>query len=187
MRNYLLTSPKTQSFTQFWGHLAPTFVKRGKIDIKAHVTTAAISGESSPGAHRESMSCNSQKCQNKIDIQAAEITNMWSELKRAKDENEKLRQAFDPSSIAQVTNKAVNSLQTKPDRSSSGVARSLPYEAKPCNGKPRPFQLSPGADGTFDWDSTCLYCKDMGHRKDICIWLNCKLACKLQMIKVIVG
>ena len=59
--NYLLTSPKAQSFTQFWGQLTLTFGKRGKKETKAHVTTAAISGESSPGAHWESMSHNSQK------------------------------------------------------------------------------------------------------------------------------
>ena len=58
-RNYLLTSPKEQSFTQFGGQLALTSGKRGKEDTKAHVTAAAISSESSPGANRESMSSNS--------------------------------------------------------------------------------------------------------------------------------
>ena len=115
-----------------------------KKDTKAHVTTAAISGESLPDAHRESMSHNSQKCQNKIDIQAAETTNMQSELKRAQNENERCRQAFDSSCIAHITSKAVNNLQTKPDRSSSGVAKSPSYAAKPYNGKPRPSWLSPG-------------------------------------------
>ena len=63
---------------------------------------------------------------------------MQPELKRAQNENDKLRWAFDPSSIAQVISKAVNSLQTKPDRSSSGVAKSPSYAAKSYNGKPRP-------------------------------------------------
>ena len=49
----MLTSPKTQSVTQFWGKFALTFGKRGKKDTKVNVPTAAISGESSPGAHRE--------------------------------------------------------------------------------------------------------------------------------------
>ena len=58
-RNYLLTSPKKQSFTPFWRHFALTFRKRGKNDTKAHVRTAAISGESSSGAGREPMCHNS--------------------------------------------------------------------------------------------------------------------------------
>ena len=45
-RNCLLTSSNTQGFTQFRGQLALTFGKRGKKDSKAHITTAAISGES---------------------------------------------------------------------------------------------------------------------------------------------
>ena len=44
------------------------------------------------------MSHNSQKHQNKMDIQALEITNMQTKLKKAQEENEKLRWAFDPSS-----------------------------------------------------------------------------------------
>ena len=112
---------------------------------------------------------------------------MQSELKRAQNENERLRQAFDPSSIAQIISKAVDSLQTKYDRSGSGIAKSPSYAAKPYNGKPRPSQLFPGADGTLDSDSTCNHYKDTGHRKNNCIWLNCKLAHKLQMTKGIVA
>ena len=52
-RNYLLTSPKEQSFIQLQGQLALAFGKRDKKDTKAHVTTAAISSESSPGVNRD--------------------------------------------------------------------------------------------------------------------------------------
>ena len=102
-------------------------------------------------------------------------------------QNERLRWAFDPSSIAQVISKDVYSLQTRSDRSNSSVAMSPSYAAKPYNGKPRPAQLSPRADGTLDSDSTCYYCKDTGHRKNNCIQLNCKLAHELQMMKGIVS
>ena len=157
------------------GTTCPHFGKRGKKDNKAHVTTAAISGESSPGAHRDSMSHSSQKCQNKSDIQAA--------LKRAQDENEKCKWVLDPSSIAEVIIKDVNSFQTKPDKSSSGVAKSLSYAGRPYMGKPRPSQLSPGADDILDSGSTCFYFKDMGHRKDNCSQSNHKLAHELQLTK----
>ena len=73
--NYLFTSLKMQSFTQFQGQLALTFGKRGKKDSETHITTAAISFESSCGVHWEPIYGNSQKHQNKTDIQAAE--NNW--------------------------------------------------------------------------------------------------------------
>ena len=91
------------------------------------------------------------------------------------------------SSIVQAISKAVNSSQTKPDRSSSSVAKSPSYAAKPYTGKTRLSRLSPRGDGTFDSGATCYYCKDMGHRKDNCIQLNHKLACELQMTKGIVA
>ena len=112
---------------------------------------------------------------------------MQSEFKGAQNENDKLRWAIDPSSIAQVISKAVDSFQTMSDRSNSSVAKSPSYAAKPYNGKPRPSQLSAGADGTLDPESTCYYWKDTGHRKNNGIWLNCKLAWELQMTKGIVA
>ena len=98
-----------------------------------------------------------------------------------------LGQTFDPSSIDQIISKAVNSLQTKPNSSSSGVGRSPCYVGKPYNDNPRPSQLPFGAGGNLDSGSTCFYYKDMGHRKENCIHLNCKLAHKLQMTKGIVA
>ena len=175
-----------QTFTQFQGQLALTFGKRCKKDTKMHVTTAAISGESSPGAQKDPMSCNSRKHQNTIDIQAVEITSMQANLKKAQEENKKPRWVFDPSSIAQVICKAVNSLQTKPDRSSSGMVWSPSHAGKPYHGKQRPPQLHPGADSTLNPDMTCFYYKDTGHRLDNCIQMNCKLGHKLQMTKGIV-
>ena len=58
-RNYLLTSPKEQSFTPFWSQLSLAFRKSDKKDTKAHVRTAAISGESSPDAGIDPMCHNS--------------------------------------------------------------------------------------------------------------------------------
>ena len=39
-------------------------------------------------------------------------------------------------------------------------------------GRPRQPQLACGADGTLQPSVTCNYCKDTGHFKDNCVWLN---------------
>ena len=43
-------------------------------------------------------------------------------------------------------------------------------------GRPRPPQLAHGADGMLLPSVTCNYCKDTGHFKDSCVWLNNKIA-----------
>ena len=57
----LVNLSQSTEFQPILGITCLTFGKRGKKDIKAHVKIAAISGESSPGAHRESMTQNAQK------------------------------------------------------------------------------------------------------------------------------
>ena len=41
-------------------------------------------------------------------------------------------------------------------------------------------QLAHGADGMLQPSVTCFYCKDTGHIKNNSVWLNNKIACKLQ-------
>ena len=51
-------------------------------------------------------------------------------------------------------------------------------------GRPRPPQLAHGADGTLLPSVTCNYCKDTGHFKDNCVWLNNKIAQELAQEQV---
>ena len=153
-----------QSFTQFCEQLALTFGKRDKQDTQTHLMTIGISHKTLPNAPREPMSHNSRKCQNKIDTQTSEITDMLTELNKTEEENETLCWAFDLLSIAQVIHKAATSLQAKPNKSSSGVAKSSSYTGKPYNGELRPSQLSPDTDHTLDPDVACHFCKDTDHR-----------------------
>ena len=74
-----LSSPHSESFTQFW---ALMFNSWGKQHAKAIVTTAAVdSGD------QEYLSHNSRQRQAKIHAQAAEITSMKTELNKALQEN----------------------------------------------------------------------------------------------------
>ena len=46
-------------------------------------------------------------------------------------------------------------------------------------GRPRPSQLAHGANRMLLPSVTCNYCKDTGHFKDNCVWLNNKIICEL--------
>ena len=88
-RGQCLSSPDSESFTQFRGRLALMFNSRGKQHVRANVTTAAVeSGDS------EHLSHNSRQRQNKIDAQAAEIAQMKTELNKALQENKQLKSLF---------------------------------------------------------------------------------------------
>ena len=74
--------------------------------------------------------------------------------------------------------KAVEAMtvQSCPPSSSKGTQ----YQgASSFIGRPRPPQLAHGADGTLLPSVTCNYCKDTGHFKDNCVWLNNKLSQEL--------
>ena len=104
-RGQCLSSPDSESFTQFRGRLALMFNSRGKQHVRANVTTAAVeSGDS------EHLSCNSRQRQNKIDAQAAEIAQMKTELNKALQENKQLKSLFSPDKIVEAMTKAVSSM-----------------------------------------------------------------------------
>ena len=46
-------------------------------------------------------------------------------------------------------------------------------------GRLRQPQLACGANGTLQLDITCFYCKDTGHIKNNCVWLNNKIVQEL--------
>ena len=169
-RGQCLSSPDSESFTQFRGRLALMFNSQGKQHTRANITTTAVeSGDT------EHLSCNSRQGQNKIDAQAAEIAHMKTELNKALQENEQLKSLFSPDKVVEAMTKAVGAMtvQSHPPSSPKGTQ----YQgASSFIGRPRPPQLAHGADGTLLPSMTRNYCKDTGHFKDNCVQLNNKLA-----------
>ena len=151
------------------------FNSRGKQQQHARATVSATAVESGDVEH---LSCNSRQRQSKIDAQAAEIAQMKTELNKALQENKQLKNLFSQDKMVEAMTKAVSSMtvQSCPSLSSKGTQ----YQgASSFIGRPRPPQLARGADGTLLPSITCNYCKDTGHFKDNCVWLNNKIAWEL--------
>ena len=102
-RGQCLSSPDSESFTQFRGRLALMFNSRGKQHARANVTTTAVESRD-----QEHLSCNARKRQEKIDAQAVEIANMKAELKKALQENKQLKCLFSPDKMVEAMTKAVS-------------------------------------------------------------------------------
>ena len=173
-RGQCLSSPDSESFTQFRGRLALMFNSRGKQQC-ARVTVSATAVESGDVEH---LSRNSRQRQSKIDAQAAEIAQMKTELNKALQENKQLKNLFSQDKMVEAMTKAVSSMtvQSRPSLSSKGTQ----YQgASSFIGRHRPPQLACGADGTLLPSITCNYCKDTGHFKDNCVRLNNKIAREL--------
>ena len=166
-RGQCLSSPDSESFTQFRGRLALMFNSQGKQQCaRANVTSAAVeSGDS------EHLSCNSRQRQNKIDAQAAEIAHMKTELNKALQENKQLKNLFSPDKMVEAMTKAVRAMTMQGHLTST--SKGTQYQgASSFIGRPRPPQLACGANGTLLPSMTCNYCKDTRHFKDNCVWLN---------------
>ena len=154
------------------------FHSQGKQSAKANISTAAVESED-----QERQSHNSRQRQAKIDAQAAEIANMKAELNNALQENKQLESLFSPKKMVEVMTKAVSTMtmQSCPSSSSKGTQ----YQgASSFIGRPRPPQLTHGADGTLLPSVTCNYYKDTRHSKDNCVQLNNKIACELAQEQV---
>ena len=163
-RGQCLSSPDSESFTQFRGRLALMFNSQGKHQhARANVSSTAV--ESGDSKH---LSHNSRQRQVKIDAQAAEIAQMKTELNKALKENQQLKNMFSPDKVVEAMTKVVRAMtmQSHPSSSSKGTQ----YQgASSFIGRPRPPQLAHGADGTLLPSITCNYCKDTGHFKDNCV------------------
>ena len=125
-RGQCLSSPDSESFTQFRGRLALMFNSWGKQRVRANVTTAAVeSGDS------EHLSRNSRQRQNKINAQAAEIAQMKTELNKALQENKQLKSLFSPDKVVEAMTKVVGAMtvQSRPPSTSKGTQyhRSLKF------------------------------------------------------------
>ena len=156
------------------GRLALMFNSRGKQQC-ARATVSATAVECGDVEH---LSRNSRQRQSKIDAQAAEIAQMKTELNKALQENKQLKNLFSQDKMVEAMTKAVSSMtvQSRPSLSSKGTQ----YQgASSFIGRPRPPQLARGANGTLLPSITCNYCKDTGHFKDNCVWLNNKIAREL--------
>ena len=104
-RGQCLSSPDSESFTQFRGRLALMFNSQGKQCAKANITTTAVeSGD------QEHLSHNSRQRQAKIDAQAAEIANMKAKLNKALQENKQLKSLFSPDKMVEAMTKAVSAM-----------------------------------------------------------------------------
>ena len=164
-RGQCLSSPDSESFTQFRGRLALMFNSRRKQQQHARANVSSTAVESGDSEH---LSRNSRQRQNKIDAQAAEIAQMKTELNKALKENQQLKNMFSPDKVVEAMTKAVGAMtmQSCPSSSSKGTQ----YQgALSFIGRPRLPQLARGADGTLLPSITCNYCKDTGHFKDNCV------------------
>ena len=174
-RGQCLSSPDSESFTQFRGRLALMFNRWGKQQQCARATVSTTAVESGDVEH---LSRNSRQRQSKIDAQAAEIAQMKTELNKALQENKQLKNLFSQDKMVEAMTKAVSSMtmQGCPSLSSKGTQ----YQgASSFIGRHRPPQLAHGVDGTLLPSITCNYCKDTGHFKDNCVQLNNKIAQEL--------
>ena len=174
-RGQCLSSPDSESFTQFRGRLALIFNSQGKQQQRARANVSSTAVESGDSEH---LSHNSRQRQNKINAQAAEITQMKTELNKALKENQQLKNMFSPDKVVEAMAKAIGAMtvQSCPSSSSKGTQ----YQgASSFIGRPRLPQLACGADGTLLPSITCNYCKDTGNFKDNCVQLNNKIAWEL--------
>ena len=167
----LQTSDPSETFTQFRGHLAPTFgscSRLGKVSSQttAIETTASMISEVS---REPKLLKNSQQRQNKIDQQAAKISSLEAL-------NQKLAQLLEPKFLVETIAKAVASnLNINMDKKSQ-QGETSGYTSRPYLGKPRPLKLALGIDGSLNPELSCWYCKDTSHLKENCIKLNRRLA-----------
>ena len=61
------------------------------------------------------------------------------------------------------------------------------YTGKPYLGRPRPWKLALGNDGSLNPELSCQYCKDTGHLKENCIKVNRRLALENKQPEQLLG
>ena len=176
-RSMLQSSEHSESFTQFWGHLAMMFGGRSRSG-KTSSHTAAIE-TSSYVISEEAGECkllkNSRQRQRKIEQQASQISSLEAQ-------NRKLGQLLEPKFLVETITRAVasNLNMGKPNTTESSPSG---FISKPYLGRPCPSQLAPGVDGSLDPSLTCRYCKDTRHLKENYVKLTQCLAWNKQEAK----
>ena len=163
-----LSSPDSKSFTQFQGWLVLMFNSRGKC-VKADVSSSAVVC----GDTEEHLSHNSRRQQSKIKAQGDVITAVKTELNKTLEENNKLKCLFSPEKMVEAMSKVVSAMTMQGHPEASKATQD--QGASNYIGRLRQPQLACGADETLQPDIICFYCKDTGHVKNNCVWLNNKI------------
>ena len=137
-RSMLQSSGDSETFTQFWGHLAMTFGGRSKSG-KTSSHTAAIETSSYvilEEAGERKLSKNSRQRQRRIEQQASQISSLEAQ-------NKKLGQLLEPKFLVETITRAVasNLNMGKPNTTESSPSG---FTSKPYLGRPHPSQLAPG-------------------------------------------
>ena len=176
-RSMLQSSGDSETFTQFWGHLAMMFGGRSKLG-KTSSHTAAIETSSyviSKEAGECRLSKNYRQRQRKIEQQASQISSLQAQ-------NKKLGQLLEPKFLVETTTRAVASNLNVSKSNTTGSSPSG-FTSKLYLGRPHPSQLAPCVDGSLDPSLTCRYCKDTRHLKENCVKLTRCLAWNQQEAK----
>ena len=148
------------------------FNSRGR-HAKTNVSSSAVDC----GDTEEHLSHNSRRWQSKTNAPAVEITAVKTELNKVLEENKKLKSLFSPEKMVEGMSKAVSAMTMQGCLKTS---KGTQYQgASNYVGRSRQPQLAFGANGTLQPDSTCFYCKDTGHIKNNCVWLNNKIVQEL--------
>ena len=130
------------------------------------------------GDVKDHFSYSSRKRQSMINAQAAKITTVKAELNKALEENRKLKDLFSTDKMVEAMTKAVKDMTMQ---SGPKTSKGTQYQgASNYIGRQRQPQLAHGANGMIQPDVICFYCKDTGHYKNNCVWLNNKIAHTLQ-------
>ena len=107
---------------------------------------------------------------------------MHIKLGKVEAESQRFREMLNPKNIAKAITLGVSYMHQKQSAANQPKSTSLAgqdttgFVSKPFLGKPRPLQLSPGADRFHNPKSFCWYFKDICHVKENCICLSRKPA-----------
>ena len=148
-RGQFLDSTDSESFIQFRGYLAMMFGSSGRIAKAVYTAYAAMNSEEISGNTLQDwhLSHNSQKHQNKINAQATKTVLVTLELDKALQENEKLKNLFNPNQLVEAMTKVVSTMmvkehpKTSQDTKCKGVSSYVSRQWQP--------QLACGADGCW--------------------------------------
>ena len=149
------------------------FNSRGKHSKAVNATSVVVENDDTD----QHLSHNSWEQQNKIDAQATEITTVKAKLNKALQEK-KLKDLFNLEKMMEAMTKEVSAMTVKEHLKTS---QGIQYKgASNYVGRQQQTQLASGANGMLKLNTTRYYCKDTGHMKDNCIWLNNKVAHKMK-------
>ena len=123
----------------------------------------------SEGSQEPKLLKNSWQRQNRIDQQAAKISSLEAQ-------NQKLAQLLEPKFLVETITKAVASNLNINAGNKPQQGEASGYTGRPYLGKPRPWKLAPGVNGSLDPELSYQYCKDTSHLKENCVKLNKRLA-----------